>query len=369
MVTASAATAPAGPGALPWLAQPLARTLRSQRGHALLVHGAEGAGQFEFAIALARAWLCETPPAERPQGLACGHCESCHLVAAEQVHPDLCVLLPETAHLALGWRQKADQPESAESKKKPSEWISIKQVRAAIEFSTLTRGRARLKVVVIHPAERMPQAAASALLKLLEEPHSGQRFVLASGDPAALMPTVRSRCHAVALPLPDPLQAAQWLTDSGLADAQLLLKACGGQPLAALQRNSLGLDGALWSRLPAWVAAGDGQALGRLPVALVIESLQKLCHDAMLAACGAPVRYFPTDSVPATADLRRLSEWGRALSLVARHADHPWNAGLMLESLVLQGQRALATAASRLPADSSTTAATNSRVGSLHSAR
>lgn len=341
-MTASALAGPAVAAALPWLAAPLSEALRSQRGHALLVHGAEGAGQFEFAIALARAWLCETPGSERPQGLACGCCESCHLATADQIHPDLCVLLPDALHLSLGWRQKSDEPESSDSKKRPSEWISIKQVRAAIEFSNLTRGRARLKVIVIHPAERMPQAAASALLKLLEEPQGGQRFVLACGDANAVMATVRSRCHAVALPVPDPALAAQWLAEAGLADAPVLLAASGGQPLAALQRQGLGLDAALWMRLPALVAAGDAQPLGGLPIALVVESLQKLCHDAMLAACGAAPRFFPAGSVPAAAELRRLTDWGQALRRVARHADHPWNATLMLESLLLQGQRALA---------------------------
>ncbi len=336
---------PAEAGTLPWLAAPLADALREQRGHALLVHGAEGAGQFEFAIALARAWLCETAAADRPQGLACGHCDSCHLATSDQVHPDLYVLLPDALHLTLGWRQRGDEAESSDGKKKPSEWISIRQVRSAIEFSTLTRGRARLKVVVIHPAERMPRAAASALLKLLEEPQGGQRFVLACGDAAALLPTVRSRCHAVALPPPDPAQAAQWLADAGLTEAPILLAASGGQPLAALQRLALGLDAALWARLPALVAAGDVEPLAKLPVPLVIESLQKLCHDAMLGACGVAPRYFPAGSVPATADLHSLTDWGQALRRVARHADHPWNSGLLLEALVLQGRRALGASA------------------------
>ncbi len=359
---------PSAAALLPWLAAPLADALRSQRGHALLVHGPEGAGQFEFAIALARAWLCETPAAERPLGLACGRCESCHLATAEQVHPDLCVLLPDALHLALGWRQKTDEPESTDGKKKPSEWISIKQVRAAIEFSGLTRGRGRLKVVVIHPAERMPNAAASALLKLLEEPQGGQRFVLSCGDAAALMPTVRSRCHALELPAPEPAQAAQWLADAGLADAPVLLAASGGQPLAALQRHALGLDGALWARLPALVAAGEAQPLAALPLALVIESLQKLCHDAMLAACGVAPRFFPPGSVPAAADMRRLTDWGQALRRVARHADHPWNAGLMLESLLLQGQLALAGDLRR-PATGASPPRPPAKADSVHSRR
>ncbi len=332
---------PSAPGVLPWLVAPLADALRNQRGHALLVQGARGAGQFEFAIALARAWLCESPAAERPDGLACGHCESCRLVAADQIHPDLRVLMPETQHLALGWQQPGDVPDGGDGKRKPSEWISIRQVRAAIEFSTLTSGRGRLKVIVIHPAERMPPTAASALLKLLEEPQGGQRFVLGCGDAAALLPTVRSRCHALALPTPDPEIAARWLTEAGLAGADVLLAASGGAPLAAVERHAMGLDATLWTKLPTLVAAGDAQALQRLPVPLVIESLHKLCHDAMLAACGVQPRYFPVSSVSADAALPRLVDWGEALRRATRHADHPWNAALMVESLVLQGQRAL----------------------------
>jgi len=97
----------------------------------------------------------------------------------------------------------------------------------------------------------------------------------------------------------------------------------------------------LWVKLPALAAAGDAQALQQLPVPLVIDSLHKLCHDAMLAACGVRPRYFPAASVQANADLARLAEWEQSLRRAARRADHPWNAALMVESLVLQGSRAL----------------------------
>ena len=47
---------------LPWLAEPLARALATQRGHATLVHGMPGVGALEFALAWAQAWLCEAAP-------------------------------------------------------------------------------------------------------------------------------------------------------------------------------------------------------------------------------------------------------------------------------------------------------------------
>ena len=329
---------------LPWLDEALRDALCTQRGHALLVHGAEGAGQFEFALALARAWLCETPPSERPLGLACERCDSCHLAQADQVHPDLCVLLPESLHVASGWWQRDDDREKIESgARKASEFIKIEQVRSAIEFASQTRSRARPKVVVIHPAERLQTVAASALLKLLEEPQGGLRLVLASADADALMATVRSRCQALALPAPDTGRAVRWLADAGVADAELLLAASGGQPLAALDRHRQGLDAALWRRLPALVAAGDAQPLGKLPLRLAIESLHKLCHDAMSVAAGAAPRYFVQGSVAALASsLAPLAAWSRELDRVARHAGHAWNAPVLLESLVGQGRRALA---------------------------
>ena len=74
----------AGPSAeagapLPWLAEPLRQALATRRGHALLIHGPGAVGQFELALVLAQAWLCEAqtslPLAERPLR-ACAACRS-----------------------------------------------------------------------------------------------------------------------------------------------------------------------------------------------------------------------------------------------------------------------------------------------------
>lgn len=328
---------------LPWLAEPLRQAVQQQRGHALLVQGAAGAGQFAFVLALARAWLCDAPQSERSQGLACGRCGSCHLAQSDQAHPDLFVLVPETMHVEQGWWQKDDDRERLEAgSRKPSEWIRIEQVRAAIEFAARTRSRARAKVVVIYPAERLQVIAASALLKLLEEPQGGLRLALGTADAAALLPTVRSRCQALALPPPDPVLAARWLHETGIEDAEILLAASGGQPLAAFERHARGLVGPLWRRLPQYVREGDALALAKIPLPLAIESLHKLCHDAMAIAVGAPPRYFPADKLPAAGlRLAPLVQWERRLTQTARHADHPWNAALLLESLVGQGKQAL----------------------------
>ena len=82
----------------PWLQQQMLDLLQ-QRGHAWLLQGPSGLGQYAMALGLVRSWLCEQP---QPDGSACGHCESCHGVEV-RTHPDLFVLMPETQLQELNW--------------------------------------------------------------------------------------------------------------------------------------------------------------------------------------------------------------------------------------------------------------------------
>ena len=128
----------------PWIAGQ-ARQLLAQRGHAWLLHGPSGLGQYELALALARAWLCDEPAADG----ACGRCQSCHAIEVH-AHTDLFVLMPETVMLELGWPldEKA-QADIDDKKRKPSKDIRIESVRDSVEFSQRTSGRGRGKVVLV----------------------------------------------------------------------------------------------------------------------------------------------------------------------------------------------------------------------------
>lgn len=338
---------------LPWLAAPLQEALRTQRGHALLIHGPQGIGQFELALTLAQAWLCETNPTQQP----CGTCASCRLVQAHS-HPDLLVLLPEALRESLGWggAEEGDDGEGKASKAKPSKEIKVEAVRAAVSFAQSTSARGQRKVVLIHPAERMNAIAANTLLKTLEEPPGAARFVLSCGAPDALLPTIRSRCQAVPLGLPPADVASAWLGQQQVAQPDVLLAAAGGQPLEALEWVREGVDAVTWTRLPRQLAAGEVGALATWPLPRLVDALHKLCHDAMCLACGAPPRYFPLAALPSGAALPALVAWSRALRQTIRHDEHPWNLSVMVESLVLQAQQALSAPAS-------------SKVGSVHSGR
>ena len=346
---------------LPWLEPVLRHALQARNAHALLLHGPQGVGQFELALTLAQAWLCERG-ARQGEGAGtppCGACASCRLVQAHS-HPDLLVLLPAVLHEALRWGavDGDEAPTDRAGKAKPSKEIKVEAVRAAVGFAQTTSARGRGKVVVVHPAERMNAISANTLLKTLEEPPGDARFVLSSAAPDALLPTVRSRCQAIAMGLPPAPQAVAWLAAQGVADAATLLAATGGQPQEALDWSREGIDAALWSRVPALVRNGESAAFGAWPLPRVVDALLKLGHDAACASVGAVPRYFPPASIQPGADGVALAAWMHELKRVARHAEHPWNAVLLIESLVQQGGRALVGAGR---------AVTLAGVGSVHS--
>jgi DNA polymerase III subunit delta' len=333
---------PDGALPLPWLAEPLAEAGAYQRAHAVLVHGAPGIGTLPFVLTLAQAWLCETAGPRRP----CGHCGSCKLVQS-RLHPDLMVLLPETLRLATGWALSGDKAEDGDgdgsrAKKKPSRQIRIDEVRLAIDWVYKTSARGRGKVVVVHPAGALNLHAGNSLLKTLEEPPPGTRLLLSAADPEHLLPTVRSRCQRLLLPTPTVPMSLQWLAAQNVADPAVLLAAAGGRPLDALELAQAGIDAKAWTALPQALARGQGAVLAGWPVPRVVDALQKLCHDAMATAAGGAPRYFPAGSVPRGAALEALSTWCRALARIARHDEHPWNEGLLLDALVLEGRQALA---------------------------
>jgi DNA polymerase III subunit delta' len=105
-----------------------------------------------------------------------------------------------------------------------------------------------------------------------------------------------------------------------------------------------GLDAVLWTRLPAMLARGEAAGLVAWPLPRQVDALQKLCHDALCVAAGAAPRYFPVAALARSAGIDALCLWARHLNRIARHAEHPWHAGLMTDALVQQAQRALAGA-------------------------
>ena len=321
----------------PWLLEQLA-PLIALPGLALLLHGPQGQGQFELALALVRAWLCESP---KTDGSACGQCTSCHAVDV-RTHPDLCVLMPETLLLEGAWPlpEKA-QKAIDEKSRKPSKEIRVDGLRDMIAYAQTTASRGRGKVVLVYPAERMNAISANALLKTLEEPAGNLRFVLASEAAHQLLPTIRSRCQSHTMASPDPQAAQAWLCAQGLNpdDAEVLLKASGGHPKTALQWHQAGVRGPHLTQCPRQMAQGQGASVADWPPERLVSLLLALCHAMLLRACGAEPRFFALQDLPkAEPGLQRLRQWQALLMRQMRTIEHPYHSGLLQEALLTQAR-------------------------------
>ena len=334
------ASAPAG-SAPPWIAQQL-EGLLAQRGHAWLLAGPSGLGQYRLAFELVRAWLCEHPTAHG----ACGQCTSCHAIDV-RTHADLCVLMPETVMIELGWplSEKA-QSDIDDKKRKASKEIRVDAMREAIEFSQRTSARGRGKAVLVFPAERMNHITANALLKTLEEPPGDVKFVLASESAHQLLPTICSRCLGHTMLWPSPASALEWLQTQGIAKepAVNLLRASGARPEDVMQFMASGRDPSSWAALPKAMQRGDISVLKDWTPIQTIDALQKLCHDLMTQRAGAAPRFFESAHLPSpaqTPSMDGLGRWSKELSVATRTMEHPFNAGLMMEALVSQAKNTL----------------------------
>ena len=368
-------TLPARPPLAPWLQTQL-ESLLQQRGHAWILGGPSGLGQFELALATARAWLCEQAT---PHG-ACNHCASCHAVDVH-THADLCVLMPEILSLELGWPLDQKTQDDLDAKKrKPSKEIKVDAAREVVSFTQFTRSRGTTKVVLVFPAERMNHITANTLLKTLEEPPGAVKFILATEAAHQLLPTIRSRCISHTMVWPGFDEALVWLqTQTAVqpasempaktarpvkapdaADLQTLLTAAGGRPADALAwaQSAAPADAAKhWQSLPAAMARGDVSALSGFAPGEAVVALQKICHDALALKMGALPRFFSAkdiasaasnrpgpaakENLSGAASVQALSQWAKELAATARTVEHPYNPGLMLEFLVSRAAQAL----------------------------
>lgn len=360
----------------PWLQTQL-ESLLTQRGHAWLLGGPSGLGQFELALALATAWLCEQSTSKG----ACGHCDSCHAVEVH-THADLCMMLPETLSLSLGWPLDEKTQDDLDAKKrKPSKEIKVDAAREAVSFTQFTRSRGTTKVVVVFPAERMNHVTANTLLKTLEEPPGAVKFILATESAHQLLPTIRSRCLGHTMGWPDFEQALCWLGNEttrlsnpqnklqqsvrppDASDLKTLLRRAGGRPadvLAWVQNSPAAETAKRWQDFPKAMFRGDVSALADWPPSIAVDALQKLCHDLWAVRLGTDPRFFDANDLPKIAEkisdhagrlsqevlcaikLDALASWSKDLNAIARTVEHPYNPGLLMESLVSRAQTALA---------------------------
>lgn len=123
----------------------------------------------DFAIQIMQLLHCKVNSSE--PCLACLDCQ----MAQNTEHPDVLWVKPEKAGGA----------------------IKIDQVRELQNSAFLTPQRSHYRIIAIEAADRMNNASANALLKILEEPAEHTVFILIAQQLSTVLPTILSRCQII----------------------------------------------------------------------------------------------------------------------------------------------------------------------------
>ncbi len=165
-----------------------AKIAHNTAAHAYLIAGAMGAGKKTLAFLIAAAMCCEDA-GTRP----CFRCPSCRKLLSGN-SPDLMTLGIESLPLKPAGAG-ADPVPDAEVPRS----IGVDAIRALQADVYIKPNDLMHKIYIIGHADRMTVQAQNALLKILEEPPLSVVFLLLCENPAALLPTIRSRVQTLKL--------------------------------------------------------------------------------------------------------------------------------------------------------------------------
>lgn len=318
--------------------------------HAMLLIGPGGVGKTAFAEQLASLLLCESAAANLG---ACGKCDPCRWLAAGN-HPDFRRVAPDDdAEAEPGSSEKSTE----KGKKRSAGIIRIDQIRELESFVFVGSHRNGNRVVLLTEADAMNQAAANALLKILEEPPASVYFILVSTRSKSLLPTIRSRCRVISFGAPDSAAATDWLLDAGLEkQAKRYLGLTGGAPMRVAQWKEQGqlaaIDALVDSLISppadpgALAAKWDGllKGDGLFRTENLVEGVQRWLFDLAQERMAGELRYhtgWPRPKGIENLDPKALLTSWRDLNQFRRSARHPLNQLLFLESLAAHYLRAL----------------------------
>ncbi len=166
----------------PLLAQSLTHAAHTGRlSHSHLVVTSNPDLRLSFPTLLASLAACTAPKAD---GAPCGECETCRSLQSG-LYPDLFTLAPISKSRQIRVGDDANEPDT------------LRSFEASFHLGSVTESG--WKIGIIQDADTMNAEAQNAFLKTLEEPPQKCLFILVTGRPGALLPTIRSRCQLIQL--------------------------------------------------------------------------------------------------------------------------------------------------------------------------
>ena len=166
--------------------QTLRHLLRNSRvPNSLLFAGDEGVGKKQFALELAKAFVCLEPNDFE----ACGVCAACRRADV----------------VAFPTSDKADDYKKVFFSSHPDigfviglkRNIYVDAIRELEREANFRPFESRARFFIVDDADKMNDPAANALLKTLEEPPATSHLFLITSRPDSLLPTIRSRCQTL----------------------------------------------------------------------------------------------------------------------------------------------------------------------------
>lgn len=178
--------------------------------HALLLEGPQGVGKFALARALAQYIHCT----DRHDGDSCGVCASCrqhqslnHIdtlfsfpivklkgdkpAISNDFLPQFREFISESPYMDFEeWLVKLDNVNAHPV-------IYVDEALELIRALNYTAHSSQYKIVLMWLPERMAEATANKMLKLIEEPFPDTIFILTSDAPRRILPTIYSRLQRV----------------------------------------------------------------------------------------------------------------------------------------------------------------------------
>ncbi len=288
---------------------------------ALLFAGEEGVGKKLFALELAKALNCRAPQGAE----ACDRCASClritRPVDAAGDDPEASKGITWSGHTDVGLVRP------------PGRFILVAQMRDIEREANFRPYEGAARVFIIEDAERLNEPSSNALLKTLEEPPSTSHLILVTSRPAALLPTIRSRCQTVNFaPLTAGQIEAHLTRDKKFSreDAHLLARVAQGsigRALATRPEIYRAQREAMLGVLVALARTGDRVRLLRASEELNdakhkdeyeshLDILETLIHDLWASALGAPAERIVNDDllpefhqITGRFESRRAAEW------------------------------------------------------------